>query len=640
MSLIDEARNNAIAENALDGEPVSTVVDLHPGHELDLLRGLRDGAWLDAQDFPPLRYAVPGLIPEGSTLLVGPPKIGKSWLVLSVALAVAAGGRALGQLDVDQRPVLYVALEDGHRRMQDRCRMLLEGGAIPPAFHYMTRIEPGTVLETIRQWIEKFADAEPLVIVDTLGRVMPPALVGESAYQRDYRVGAALKRVADDNPGSALVVNHHDRKAMSDDFVDSVSGTHGLAGAADTILVLTRQRHESTGLVKVTGRDVAEGEYGLKFDAGARWLVDGNGLAEAAAKATRDRATRASEIERATSSSTWANTPKACVPPKSSPCSVPMHAATSHDSPSPVVSVASNEGSTAYPYPCPKCPMSQVKTLRMGHGTDGTRFEGVRRHQSQTPPRRGPCRHLSPRPLAVDRRRARRLRRPTSGALDQRHGMEMLVRGRHLQGEMQPRSRRPACRRPQPKVEKPMTDTDPIRAAYRRQAPKARELKRDRARRRRRRPDPLAHPRPGRRAARAGRTGTAEVLRVAWWGRPTVATRARQLRQRVALRRQRPLDRFVRRRAPRSATGCRRMILFDDLEVRLAAARHDVEHAVDVFDALTDLRALSLELLPDQPAATFADLALAVDESPIAAARFRNLLDRIYNETEEGETQQ
>jgi hypothetical protein len=47
-----------------------------------LLMAIRTGAWLDEQTFPPLRYAVPGLIPEGFTLLIGPPKAGKSWLVL------------------------------------------------------------------------------------------------------------------------------------------------------------------------------------------------------------------------------------------------------------------------------------------------------------------------------------------------------------------------------------------------------------------------------------------------------------------------------------------------------------------------------------------------------------------------------
>ncbi len=198
----------------------------------DLLAGLRTGDWLDAQDFPPLAFAVPGVIPEGFTLLVGPPKAGKSWLSLSLAIAVASGGSALGVLPVGlDRPVLLLALEDGHRRLQDRCRSLLGPDRIPGRLHYLTRILPGTILATVGQWLASHGHEHPLVIVDTLGKCLPPALPGESAYGRDYRVGGALKRLVDSFPGAALMALHHDRKAASEDFVDSVSGTHGLAGA-------------------------------------------------------------------------------------------------------------------------------------------------------------------------------------------------------------------------------------------------------------------------------------------------------------------------------------------------------------------------------------------------------------------------
>jgi hypothetical protein len=257
----------------------------------DLLVGLRDGTWLYEQVFPPLTYAVPGVIPEGFTLLVGPPKIGKSWFVLACALAVASGGRALGSLSVDPRPVLYLALEDGHRRLQDRCRTLLGDDRIPAGFEYLTVVAPGLVVPTIEQWLDRHDDVGSLVILDTLGKVMPPALTGESAYQRDYRIGSTLKRVADEIPGTSVVVNHHDRKAAAEDFVDSVSGTHGLAGAADTIVTLTRARHETSGLLKIVGRDVAEGEYALTFGDGASWSLDGHDLAEAAQHAAQTRAT-------------------------------------------------------------------------------------------------------------------------------------------------------------------------------------------------------------------------------------------------------------------------------------------------------------------------------------------------------------
>lgn len=262
-------------------------IDEHAG----LLANLKNGAWLDRQVFPPLRYHLPRIIPEGSTLFVGPPKIGKSWFVLGLGLAAAGGGRMLG-LEVEHRPVLYLALEDGDRRLQERCRSLLGEDPIPEGFDYITAAEPGAVLTTIRLWLAEQSGAQPTVILDTLGRVMPPAQLGESSYQRDYRIGAAIKRLADDHPGLGIIVNHHDRKAGSDDFVERVSGTNGLAGAADTIVVIARPRHQSEGVLQVTGRDVAEGEYAVSFDGtSGLWALDGTDLTAAAKNAGLRRAT-------------------------------------------------------------------------------------------------------------------------------------------------------------------------------------------------------------------------------------------------------------------------------------------------------------------------------------------------------------
>ena len=249
--------------------------------------GLRDGAWLDSQQFPPLRYHVPRLVPEGLCVLAGAPKVGKSWLVLDLLLAVAGGGLALGAVPAAPGDVLYLALEDGDRRMQARCRALLGRAPIPARFGYVTEVLPGQLAGNLAGWLELHPAG--FVVVDTLGRVLPPASTGETSYSRDYRIMSELKAVADAFPGAALLMNHHDRKLLSADFVDSVSGTNGIAGAADTVLVLTRPREEAAGLLQITGRDVTEGAYALTFSQGT-WGLDGGGLDEAAAKAAQRRA--------------------------------------------------------------------------------------------------------------------------------------------------------------------------------------------------------------------------------------------------------------------------------------------------------------------------------------------------------------
>ena len=70
------------------------------------------------QTIPPLKFILPGLIPEGATLLVSRPKFGKSWLALDIAIATAADRFTLGTLKPSAGDVLYLALEDGRRRLQ------------------------------------------------------------------------------------------------------------------------------------------------------------------------------------------------------------------------------------------------------------------------------------------------------------------------------------------------------------------------------------------------------------------------------------------------------------------------------------------------------------------------------------------
>ena len=77
---------------------------------------------------------------------MAPPKAGKSWLVCDIGLACAAGGFALSCIPVSRRPVLYLALEDGKRRLQSRSRRIMgDGQAIPAGIHFVTKATPGNV---------------------------------------------------------------------------------------------------------------------------------------------------------------------------------------------------------------------------------------------------------------------------------------------------------------------------------------------------------------------------------------------------------------------------------------------------------------------------------------------------------------
>lgn len=254
----------------------------------DPLAEMFSGAWLDTQVFPPLEYAVPGIVPEGFGLLVSPPKAGKSWLVCGIGLACAVGGLALARIRVDQRPVLYLALEDGLRRLQSRSRRIMCGEALPAGIHFVTKARPADVIPMITEFLQRYGDGKPLVILDTLGKARPPRPAGADLYAWDYAIGGQLKDTIDRAPGASLLAVHHTRKTESADFVDSVSGSQGIAGSADFVLVLSRKRHCDDALLSVTGRDIMEDEYALTVTDGV-WQLDGGNLREAASAAAKRR---------------------------------------------------------------------------------------------------------------------------------------------------------------------------------------------------------------------------------------------------------------------------------------------------------------------------------------------------------------
>ncbi len=69
---------------------------------------------------PPIRWIIKDLLPEGLAILAGSPKVGKSWFAQNIGISVANGTKALGYFDTEKSSVLYIALEDNFRRIQDR----------------------------------------------------------------------------------------------------------------------------------------------------------------------------------------------------------------------------------------------------------------------------------------------------------------------------------------------------------------------------------------------------------------------------------------------------------------------------------------------------------------------------------------
>lgn len=256
-------------------EAVRLALEKAPVYQSVIMPPITSAETLQGKEFCPPREIIKGLRPEGLTILAARPKKGKSWEELGNAIAIASGGVALGLFVVERGAVLYLALEDSERRIQQRMERLHGADKWPPNlfFAYTWPRLDRNGLEALRAWLYQHPDAA-MIVVDTFTRIRPPKDAKGDAYQQDADATALLQRLALDHH-VAIVLIVHQRKASADDPFDTISGTLGMTASADVVAVLTREPKSGKGQLAITGRDIEERTLAMFFD-GGRWSCTGD----------------------------------------------------------------------------------------------------------------------------------------------------------------------------------------------------------------------------------------------------------------------------------------------------------------------------------------------------------------------------
>ena len=94
-------------------------------------------ASLLSQYIEPPKYIVNSLLSEGLTVLAGPPKYGKSFLVLDLCCFVATGTPFLG-FSTNQSKVLYLCLEDSKGRLKKRLQAVAQNNLMAQNLFFAT----------------------------------------------------------------------------------------------------------------------------------------------------------------------------------------------------------------------------------------------------------------------------------------------------------------------------------------------------------------------------------------------------------------------------------------------------------------------------------------------------------------------
>jgi hypothetical protein len=230
---------------------------------------------LCTKEIEPLEFSIDTILPYGLFILAGSSKVGKSWLALDMSNCVAAGDN-FWNYPTTQGDVLYLALEDSNKRLQNRLSKISKKNDFhkPTDIHFVTKAQKlGCGLsEQIKGFLFDYPYTK-LIIVDTLHHIRNHnGLIG--TYSNDYNDMDALRKIIGEYKLSMLLITHN-HKSEESDPVNRVYGSAGLTGAVDGIFVIEkRNRAGDTAKLTITNRDTESFEFELQFDRlSCRWLL-------------------------------------------------------------------------------------------------------------------------------------------------------------------------------------------------------------------------------------------------------------------------------------------------------------------------------------------------------------------------------
>ncbi len=199
-----------------------------------------------------------GLVPGSVTLIGGDPGIGKSTLLLQVALEMA-----------QQCVVLYVSGEESERQIRMRARRLLgddknggSGKPIPADLFLVTETNLAAILEHV-------GTLQPqLLIVDSIQTTYIPELESSAGSVSQVRETASRLRELAKSSGMAVFLIGH----VTKDGV--IAGPRVLEHIVDTVLYLEGDRFQSYRLLRsVKNRFGATSEVGV-FEMAERGMIE------------------------------------------------------------------------------------------------------------------------------------------------------------------------------------------------------------------------------------------------------------------------------------------------------------------------------------------------------------------------------
>lgn len=234
------------------------------------------GGMIDLEHVEKIDFIINDMLSPGLSMLAADPKIGKSWFALLMCLCVAQGHKFLGY-DTNKCNCLYLALEDSDNRMKTRIKRIFDGDKLPNTFNYCIEVNDlsNGFIEQMELVYQSMTDLR-LVIVDTLQCIRGQYNNRDGgAYGYDYKEMNKLKSFAKKHNLAMLLIHHTSKIDNPNDPFFSISGTRGVTGALDLMMVMKKENvSDKQAKLYIRGRDVDSDAFVIEMQ-DCKWIKVG-----------------------------------------------------------------------------------------------------------------------------------------------------------------------------------------------------------------------------------------------------------------------------------------------------------------------------------------------------------------------------
>ena len=250
----------------------------------DWKEDIMSAAELRDKVFPPTRWAVNGILPEGLTILAGDPKAGKSLMAVDICSAIASGRKAFGNRQCVEGMCVYYSLEDMYPMVQARIKK--QSDIWSDKFKIITKIRcqlGDSFYKLLDEMVMMWPDLR-CVVIDTMAKIIPGKPPGVTDYEHYYKYLDPLHQWAGLNHIAVVLITHlkKSRAVDGENPFNSIIGSVAIQGTSDAMLLLQKNHAKADiinpdlpdGFLEVQGRELGTDKYTLEFnDEEMKWCI-------------------------------------------------------------------------------------------------------------------------------------------------------------------------------------------------------------------------------------------------------------------------------------------------------------------------------------------------------------------------------